>query len=343
MVFEFDMEEVLEVEHTLGKASRRPKDENAPKRYLSAFFLWANSKRPALLKSGSSVTEVGKQLGSMWKDVSASEKKKLEVQVAKDKKVYEAKVEKYKKSANYKKHQIKLHAWKIHETKKPFPRGSNAPKKAMTAYMLFSHSVRSEILEENPDIEISEIMKEQAIRWKALSEKDRKPWIEKGLTEKKKYETKVARYMKTSDYLTWAEGRDKYKSEMLDKRNKLMGIKKRARSTKKPKDSKSPSKKKQKKKSKSRSASRKKSSRRSKARKASKKRRSPSSSRSTSRSSSRSSRSRTPKASKKKSRRAGRRRTSKSRSKSKSRRRSVKRKAVRRRRKARKSKKPVSE
>merc|ERR1719361_2640581 len=71
--------------------------------------------------------------------------------------------------------------------------------------------------------------KEQSVWWKALGEKERQPWVEKAAAAKKKYQAKLERYMKTADYQSYVTARDEYKSAMLAKRNKLMGIKKRAR------------------------------------------------------------------------------------------------------------------
>merc|ERR1719384_537325 len=106
--------------------------------------------------------------------------------------------------------------------------------------MLYSASVRKQIVKENPDMVSSEIMKEQSAMWKALGDAPRKKWNDKAAAEKKKYDTKLARYMKTADYQKYVEDRDAYKAEMKEKRNKLMGIKKRART---PAKDKSPSKK----------------------------------------------------------------------------------------------------
>merc|ERR1719150_2261611 len=96
-------------------------------------------------------------------------------------------------------------------------------------------------------------MKEQSVWWKALSEKEREPWMAKAAAEKKKYQTKVDRYMKTSDYRNYVTARDEYKKEMLEKRNRLMGIKKRARSV--SKSASAPKKQKRASKSRSRSVS----------------------------------------------------------------------------------------
>merc|ERR1719266_1443209 len=234
----------------------------------------------------------------MWKKVS--DRSAFEAKAKKQKATYEAKMEKYRKSSNYKKFQKEMLAWKIHSTKKPFRADPNAPKRNLSAYMIYGASVRSKIIKENPDMEVTEVMREQSVWWKGLSESERAPWNTNAAAAKKKYIAQVERYMKTADYRKYDKEKEAYKQEMLEKRNKLMGVKKRARTP--TKSAKSPSKKKQKKRttrrsrtpkaSKSRSASRK-----SRTPKAPKSRRRASSSRSASRRST-SRKSRTPKASK---------------------------------------------
>jgi len=329
----------MEIEHTFGKRSKKPVDDNAPNRVLSAYFLFANKMRPQVMKKheGASMAIVGKEIARLWKKASSSDKAPFEKKATADKKTYASKMEKYQKTSNYKKHQMRMLAWKIHETKKPFRKDENAPKRSLSAYMLYAGSVRKQIVKENPDIAVSEVMGEQSVMWKALGNSERQKWVDKAAAEKKKYDTKLARYMKTADYQKYVEERDAYKGEMKEKRNKLMGVKKRARTP--TKVQKSPSKKKAKrsprrsrtpKSSKSRSVSRRRRSakspkspkrrsrqRRSEKRKASKRR------------------SRTPKASKSRSKS---RRSSTSRSRS-AKRRSASRSKSRRRRSSRRSKK----
>merc|ERR1719471_1417416 len=178
---------------------------------------------------GESLGAIGKKLGEMWKKVSDSERAPFEKMAASEKAAYASKMEKYMKSANYRKHQMTMHAWKIHETKKPFRKDEHAPKKPLSAYMLYAASVRSKIVKENPDMAVTDIMKEQSVWWKALSDGEQAKWKDKNAALKKKYDAQVVRYMKTADYQRYVTERDQYKADMLEKRNKLMGIKKRAR------------------------------------------------------------------------------------------------------------------
>jgi len=232
MTVTVNMEEVMEMESSMGKGTRKPSDINAPKRALSAFFLWANKTRPSVIAAHPEwgVADVGRELGSMWKKVSSSEKAGFEAKHAKAKKIYESKMESYKKSKDYKKFQTELLAYKIHQTKKPFAADPNAPKRPLSAYMLYSASVRSEIIKANPDMAAAQVMQEQGARWKALSESDRAPWIAKSEAAKKKYERLVLKYQNTNDYQKYINQRNAYKADMIAKRNRLMGIKKRARS-----------------------------------------------------------------------------------------------------------------
>jgi len=230
-----NMEEVMEIESTMGKGTRRPTDINAPKRPMTAYFLWAAKTRASVAEANPeySVTELGKKLGKLWKSVPKNEVSAFQAQYEKAKGAFDVKMEKYKKTANYKKFCHELQAFKIHETKKPYKSDPNAPKRHLSAYMLYGASVRGQIIKENPDFSPPQVMKEQSIWWKALSEAQRKPWVEKAEAGQRKYRKQLEKYMKTSDYQTYVTERDAYKAKMVAKRNKLMGIKlkrKRARS-----------------------------------------------------------------------------------------------------------------
>merc|ERR1712179_800774 len=84
-----------------------PTDPNAPKRAKSAFFLFGDSVRPALLKKlkGKPVSAVAKAIGDQWKKVSASEKSKFEKKAAVEKKAFEARKKKYEKTTSFKNYQ----------------------------------------------------------------------------------------------------------------------------------------------------------------------------------------------------------------------------------------------
>jgi len=83
-----------------GQRKRKKKDPNAPKRPLSAFFLFCHDERPAvkLVYPNYSVGEAAKELGERWNKVSAEQKSKYEAQVQLDKNRYEQELTKYKQT-----------------------------------------------------------------------------------------------------------------------------------------------------------------------------------------------------------------------------------------------------
>ena len=66
---------------------KRKKDPNAPKRPLSAFFLFCQDERPAVkaIYPNYSVGEAAKELGERWNKVPADVKSKYEAKAASDK------------------------------------------------------------------------------------------------------------------------------------------------------------------------------------------------------------------------------------------------------------------
>ena len=56
---------------TLGSLKKTTKDPNAPKRPLSAFFLFSQDERPDIRKKNPSMSvgDISKVIGSRWKEV----------------------------------------------------------------------------------------------------------------------------------------------------------------------------------------------------------------------------------------------------------------------------------
>jgi len=80
------------------KAGKKEKDVNAPKRPLSAFFSFSQSKRQGIQQAHPEwkVGDVAKELGRLWKDMDQSEKKQYEDMSTRDKARYETEMRDYK-------------------------------------------------------------------------------------------------------------------------------------------------------------------------------------------------------------------------------------------------------
>merc|ERR1712002_448318 len=75
-----------------AKKARKKKDPNAPKRPMSAYFLFMNATRPTVRKENpdASIGEVAKILGKMWGEIEPADKAKFDKDAAAAKKKWEA-------------------------------------------------------------------------------------------------------------------------------------------------------------------------------------------------------------------------------------------------------------
>jgi hypothetical protein len=81
------------------------------------------------------------------------------------------------------------HRKKASSAKKPTKKGKeDKPKKARSAYLIFSAEKREEVKEENPDMKSSEIMSELGRLWKELDDDEKEEWKEKAAEEKAEIE-----------------------------------------------------------------------------------------------------------------------------------------------------------
>ena len=69
---------------------------------------------------------------------------------------------------------------------------SDAPKKALSSFMLFSIEARERLKKE--DIKQTELLKKIGTEWKALSDSEKKKWDTKAKTEKDRYEREIVAY-----------------------------------------------------------------------------------------------------------------------------------------------------
>jgi ABC-type transporter MlaC component len=81
-----------------GSRKRKKKDPNAPKRPLSAFFLFCADERANVkaLHPSYSVGEVAKDLGEKWNKVTPEQKQKYESRVQAEKQRYEKEMDTYR-------------------------------------------------------------------------------------------------------------------------------------------------------------------------------------------------------------------------------------------------------
>jgi len=177
--------EVSKLIGTTGR-SKHKKDPNAPRRANTSYILFCGDQREKVKKSNPnmSATEITTKLGELWKALSEKDKKKYTDLAAKDKARYEQEMESYVPPP-----EDEL------EEKTKRGRGKKertGPKRPLTAYMLFCQDKRPEVKDSNPNMNGTEITTKLGELWKALSEKDKAPYVARQATDKSRYETEKA-------------------------------------------------------------------------------------------------------------------------------------------------------
>eukprot|EP00252_Welwitschia_mirabilis_P004849 TRINITY_DN15177_c0_g2_i1.p1 TRINITY_DN15177_c0_g2~~TRINITY_DN15177_c0_g2_i1.p1 ORF type:complete len:214 (-),score=51.20 TRINITY_DN15177_c0_g2_i1:24-665(-) len=98
-----------------------------------------------------------------------------------------------KKKAAEEKSSKKKRLRKVKDAKDP-----NQPKKPPTAFFLFMDDFRKSYKESNPDVKgVAQVGKEGGIKWKSMSEEEKKPYLDKAAELKAEYEKAYEKYQES--------------------------------------------------------------------------------------------------------------------------------------------------
>ena len=159
-----------------SKVNQKPiKDPNAPKKPLSAYFLFSQEERLKVKAENPdySITEVAKELGKRWATLQPDIKNSYEQRYQDARRVYESEMNNYKPK------------------KKKDP---NAPKQPLSAYFIFSTEERLKVKEENPGFSICEVAKELGRRWAEMDPTVKQRYQARAEEERQKYDNDMANY-----------------------------------------------------------------------------------------------------------------------------------------------------
>merc|ERR1712193_370506 len=164
------------------KPNQKPmKDPNAPKKPLSAYFLFSQEERLKVKAEfpDYSITEVAKELGRRWATIDPTIKQSYEQRYQESRRQYEQALQAYKP-----------------QKKKKDP---NAPKQPLSAYFLFSQEERLKVKAEHPNYSICEIAKELGRRWADMAPEVKQRYQQMADSGRQKYDQDMAVYRQDSD------------------------------------------------------------------------------------------------------------------------------------------------
>lgn len=159
------------------KPSGKPmKDPNAPKKPLSAYFLFSQDERLKVKQEypDYSITEVAKELGRRWASIDPGVKSQYEERYQVSRKQYEQAMTAYKP-----------------QKKKKDP---NAPKQPLSAYFIFSAEERQKVKAVHPGYSICEVAKELGRRWADMAPEVKQRFQQMAEEGRQKYDQEMAAY-----------------------------------------------------------------------------------------------------------------------------------------------------
>jgi len=164
-----------------GKGGKPMKDPNAPKKPLSAYFLYSQEERLKVKAQfpDYSITEIAKELGRRWATINPAIKQSYEQRYQESRRQYEQALQAYNP-----------------QKKKKDP---NAPKQPLSAYFLFSQEERLKVKGEHPSYSICEIAKELGRRWADMPPDVKQHYQQKAEEGRQKYDQDMAVYRQDTD------------------------------------------------------------------------------------------------------------------------------------------------
>ncbi|XVE58018.1 hypothetical protein DITRI_Ditri04bG0136500 [Diplodiscus trichospermus] len=208
------------------KKSKKERDPLKPKQPMSAFFLFSNERRAALLAESKNVLEVAKIAGEEWKNMTDEQRGPYEEMAKKNKETYLLEMEVYKQKKEEealslrkeeeemmklqkqealqllkKKEKTETIIKKTKEKrqkKKQQNSDPNKPKKPASSFLLFSKEARKTLMQERPGINNSTLNALISLKWKELSEEEKNGWNAKATEAMEAYKKELEEYNKTA-------------------------------------------------------------------------------------------------------------------------------------------------
>lgn len=208
---------------------RPPRDPAAPKRNMSAYLLYQNAMRDTFKQQNPGMTfgQLSKYTSAMYAEMPPQEKEAWNQRAEQDKARYLHELSQYVPPPGYdvKGDAIAGANHTIRGMKAGKTRDPNAPKKNMSAYLMYQNTMRESFRTENPGMTFGQLSKFTSAMYKSLTPEEKARWEEAALQDKARYEAEMANYApppgfdpmgQMLDGATGASGTRKYSKKHKD-------------------------------------------------------------------------------------------------------------------------------
>jgi len=194
---EISVNEAPVVKVVKKKKKKKKKDPNAPKRGLSSFLLYSNANRSRIKEENPEAKfgDIAKLASAEFKELSETDRARWDQLAAEDKERYNREMETYEPPSDLEDSDSDSDSdAPKKKKKKKAKKDPNAPKRAMTAYILYSNATRADVKAQNPEAKFGDLARLISENFKALPADERAYWDGKNAEEKERYAKQKASY-----------------------------------------------------------------------------------------------------------------------------------------------------
>mmetsp|Transcript_15234 Transcript_15234/g.20797 ORF Transcript_15234/g.20797 Transcript_15234/m.20797 type:complete len:389 (-) Transcript_15234:378-1544(-) len=174
------------------------RDPRAPKRNLSAYLLYQNAMRETfkLQNPGMTFGQLAKYTSAMYSEMPQNEKDSWHARAEMDKARYLHELNSYVPPPGYDaKGDAIVGSNKGARSKGKLVKDAKAPKKNMSAYLLYQNAMRDPFKQENPGMTFGQLAKYTSHMYKSLTPDEKAQWEARAHFDKERYDQQMAQYV----------------------------------------------------------------------------------------------------------------------------------------------------
>jgi len=212
--------------------NKPPRDSGAPKRNMSAYLLYQNAMRETFKAQNPGMTfgQLSKYTSAMYAEMPPTEKEAWQARAEADKARYLHELAAYVPPPGYdaKGDAIVQHHKAGRKGGKNI-RDVNAPKRNMSAYLLYQNAMREQFRAENPGMTFGQLAKYTSHMYRSLTPEEKATWEARAAQDKARYDAEMAAYVPPPGHDAQGNLMEDYKYGKKQKKAKDPNAPKRAR------------------------------------------------------------------------------------------------------------------
>lgn len=177
--------------------SRNNRDPVAPKRNLSAYLLYQNAMRDTFKGDHPefSFGELSKYTSHMYSQLTTEEKTVWQERAEADKERYLSELTKYVPNPGYDNQGNHIAHFPHASGSKKKQRDPMAPKRNLSAYLLYQNAMRDSFKTDNPGMTFGQLSKYTSHMYKSLTPEEKAQWEERAQSDKIRFDDEMNQYV----------------------------------------------------------------------------------------------------------------------------------------------------